>query len=475
MLRIQMTDNIFNFLPYFYLLSATALIIKPVTFFFLNLYSVNQIKNLNQLIIHSVAAITISSLLIGILFFIVHDILHAFRGFSRSVLFIDWTITLLFIIPIRIYWFIRCQRYGCEDTDITLRNNWRNWLNTSLCYFLPLITILAGYMAINKFYAGSFMPVSGQIKRWWGTLPNTVYGEPITTLQGVFKGILDPGIETGPLWMITKPIYTISLWLSNTFQLVKGPDSIAHPYMLALIWIILLAILIAIFLGSWQIFTRKAEHLGLAALAAGCYFHAISYKATGYLHAKYWYWISEMILIVIFSGLVIGSALNYLHGGQTGRKLIKTVSSVAVFLLVIGFGYSILSDFPIRGATIQQYDYMGEKNFIESQSNPGDVIGMTGGGLVGYFVFDRKIVNLDGLINSAAYYEKLKSDQADEYLRDIGVKYIYGEESVLLDSDPYRWIFSDHIRFKAQGPYFALYDYCQENCKSENNISDISK
>lgn len=463
--RIQTTDNIFNFLPFFYLLSAFSLVIKPITFYFLKLYDINQIKELKQVIIRSAAAVTISSILIGIFFFIAHDLMHAFRGFSRSVLMIDWLLTLLIMVPLRIFVFIRCQRYGCEEEDITLKMNWRSWLSAASVYFLPLFTVLAGYMAINKSYSDSAMPVSGQIKRWWGTLPNTVYGRPISTLQGVISGFLDSDVETGPFWLITQPVNSIALWLSKAFQLVKSPSSLAHPYMLALVWIVLFAILIAILIGSWQIFARQADRLGLAALAAGCFIHVISYKTTGYLHAKYWYWISEMILLVVISGLILGSAFKNWYGKKSGRDLIRGFSTFAVILIIAGFGNSILHDFPIKGSAIKQYDYLGEKIFIESRTKPGEVIGMTGGGLIGYFVPDRKIVNLDGLINSAEYFEKLKSDQANDYLKDIGVKYIYGEEAVLLDSDPYRWIFTDHIRYKAQGPFFSIYDYCEEPCK----------
>jgi hypothetical protein len=463
--RIQTTANIFNFLPFFYLLAAFSLAIKPVAFYFFYLYDGSLSKDLRQVIIRSVTAVTISSLLIAFIFFILHDLLHAFRGFSRSVLLIDWLLTLVLVVPLRVFRFIRYQRYGCEEVDITLKNNWRTWLSAALRYFLPVFTILAGYMAINKTYAGSAMPVSGQIKRWWGTLPNTVYGRPITTLQGVIRGISDSGVETGPFWLVTKPINTMALWLSRSFNLTSGHNAVAHPYMLALVWIVLSGILIAVLIGSWQIFTRHAERLGLAALTSGCFIHVISYKTTGYLHAKYWYWIGEMILLVIVFGLILGSALNNLHGKKTGQKLIKGISSLAVILLVVNFGFSIVRDFPLNNSVIKQYDYLGEKNFIESQTQPGDVIGMTGGGLVGYFVPDRKIVNLDGLINSAEYFEKLKSDQANDYLKKIGLSYVYGEASVLLDSDPYRWIFTDHLQFKAQGSYFSLYDYCVEFCK----------
>ena len=248
------------------------------------------------------------------------------------------------------------------------------------------------------------------------------------------------------------------------FQLVKTPNTIPHPFMLALVWVALAAIIIMLLLGTWQIFARQSDRIGLAALAAGCFIHVISYKTTGYLHAKYWYWISEMILIVLVGGLVLGSAIKNWYSTRSGHVFIRGFSFLSVFFLLAGFIFTIFRDFPVNGTAVSQYDYLGEKTFIESQTAPGDVIGMTGGGLVGYFVPDRKIVNLDGLINSAEYFERLRSDQARNYLEEIGVKYIYGEEPVLLDSDPYRWIFTDHIRFKAQGPFFSIYDYCVEVC-----------
>ena len=462
--RIQTTDNIFNFLPFFYLLAAFSLVIKSVTFYFLGLYKIDHFKNFKHIFMRSILAVTISSLLIGFVFFIVHDLMHAFRGFSRSVLVIDWLLSLLIFAPLRIFWYISCQRFGCDEEDNSLRSNWRSWLSTASAYFLPLFIVLAGYMMINKSYAGSAMPVSGQIKRWWGTLPNTVYGRPISHLPGVVSGFFDSDIESGPFWLITKPVNAIGLWLSRIFQLVKSPNMVPHPFMVALVWSAMVAIIIALLIGSWQIFARQSDRIGLVALAAGCFIHVISYKTTGYLHAKYWYWISEMILIVLVCGLIIGSAIKNWYGTRSGHVFVRGFSFLSVFLIIAGFMISIFRDFPLNETAVSQYDYLGEKNFIESQTEPGDVIGMTGGGLVGYFVPDRRIVNLDGLINSAEYFEMLRSDQSKNYLEDIGVKYIYGEEPVLLDSDPYRWIFTDQIRFKAQGPFFSIFDYCVAEC-----------
>jgi hypothetical protein len=369
------------------------------------------------------------------------------------------------MMAIRAYRFANYQRYSTEPDDLSLKKNWRSWLTNGAIYFLPLGTLLGGYMAFNKVYAGAAMPVSGQVKRWWGNLPNTVYGRPITTLQEVINSVFSSSDEIGPLWLLTKPLSSIALWLSRIFGLAGINNSMVHPYMLGLMWVIFFAILIAALIGSLQTFARYADRLGIAAFATGCFIHILSYKTTGYLHVRSWYWVGEMLLLVLSLGLVAGSAIKNLYTKKMGKILIKGFSGIFVCMLLLNFGVSIMQDFPANGAVVPLYDYENEKEFFEGETQPGDVIGMTGGGVIGYFVPDRHIVNLDGLINSSTYFDYLKTDRANRYLREIGVTYIYGEGPVLLDSDPYRWIFTKQIRYKSKGPTFMLYDYCAETCE----------
>jgi len=110
------------------------------------------------------------------------------------------------------------------------------------------------------------------------------------------------------------------------------------------------------------------------------------------------------------------------------------------------------------------YDMEGEQQFLAARTRPGDVIGMTGGGLIGYFMPERTILNLDGLINSAAYFELLKENRLEEYHRQVGTDFIYGDEQILLDSDPYRWTYTGRLSMAAQGPYYRLFKYCPDGC-----------
>lgn len=65
------------------------------------------------------------------------------------------------------------------------------------------------------------------------------------------------------------------------------------------------------------------------------------------------------------------------------------------------------------------------------------MIGMTGGGNVGYYIQNRTVVNMDGLINSPAYFEALQAGEANTYLQGIGLDYIFANPGIL-KAVPYR-------------------------------------
>src|SRR6185369_14864717 len=69
--------------------------------------------------------------------------------------------------------------------------------------------------------------------------------------------------------------------------------------------------------------------------------------------------------------------------------------------------------------------------YLEENTPPGSVIGMTGGGNVGYFIKDRTIVNMDGLINSYGYFQALKSGEAPSYLRGHKMQIIFASANLL--------------------------------------------
>lgn len=463
-LRIQITDNILNFLPFAYILITINLIVKPVAIYFFSGYDLKRYQNIKILIKQMVIAITIASVLVAIIVFLLFDEFKLFKGYSRSVLVLDYLLSLILLVGVRIIRYKKASRMGFSDEDTKLKDNWLKWISRAFVYFIPLSLSLVMYMTFNQIYAGSAMPVSGKIKHWWGTLPNTIYGQPIKTLAGVLKSLFDPSKETGPFWIVTHPIHDYSVRILKILRFSTSSSENIVPFLSVILGIILLSIILILVYHNREKFGKIIDQLALPAIAIGCLLHILSYKATGYLHAKYWYWISETALVFMLASIIFSIAVEDAFQRFTRKKTANLIYGLALAFPVVLFSHSILRDFPVDGYVNRLYDLNSETIFIENETIPGDVIGMTGGGLLGYFIPDRTFVNLDGLINSSEYFEKMKSNESHEYLGRIGIRYIYGEEAVLLDSDPYRWMFTGKLKFINKGPFFWLYRYCSEGC-----------
>jgi hypothetical protein len=119
----------------------------------------------------------------------------------------------------------------------------------------------------------------------------------------------------------------------------------------------------------------------------------------------------------------------------------------------------VLKRFPYSVPPDLQEDYLVGIHALEDSTEPGSLIGSTGGGVIGYFIKDRTIVNLDGLINSPEYFSLLKIGHGAVFLDRMGLDYVFGSETVLTQSDPYSEIFANHllkVDYKSEG---TLYRY----------------
>jgi len=457
--RLNSNKNIFDYLPFLYFLIGFSLVIKPSMLCFFRGYEFDKEKTVIRYLINIIIAVSISSGLIFLFLFTSHNILHVLQGFPRSAVLIDWVLSIFLIGGHHLYQQKRDLVRGSEEEDLSLKTNWRIWVGRTLDYFSPISLTLIIYLTINSCYAGTAMPVSGQIKRWWGTLPNTVYGQPIRTFAGVIKELFDPSRERGPFWLLTQPLDFSVSKLKIFLGYSQTKNELTHIFVVGIVWIIFLYLVYFKKVKHYEKFKKYASSIAMLPLFTGALFHAMSYKSTGYLHAKGWYWIGEMILIVLFLGILLAIFSDMIEKRVLGKKFVSILTFIACGALWGAFSVSILQQFPLNGQVPIEYNLDGEVQFIKSQTEPGDVIGMTGGGLTAYFVPDRTILNLDGLINSADYFRKLKEGETTEYLVENNVKYIYGEELILLDSDPYRWIFTDTLTVLEKGPFFSLYTY----------------
>jgi uncharacterized membrane protein YhaH (DUF805 family) len=397
-------------------------------------------------------------------FFMLHDVLGMLSGYPRMALVYDWAVSLVLLLGVRVIRKLRDLHYGHSGQDIRFTANWRGWFGRGAAFFLPLFAALGAYMVFNRAYAGSTMPVSGQIKRWWGTLPNTIYGQPIRSLTDALSGLMSASSDDGPFWLITRPLFQIAAWLSRLFSLPVSQPGTAHALMLVLVWGMALALVLVALEIHGRRLTELADRFALLPLAVGGVMHALSYKTTGYLHVRYWYWIAQMLLALLFLALLTAVLLERLEKNEKTKSFLANGAKTVSLVIWLIFAYGLLAEFPPGGNVRRLYDIEGERKFLAARTSQGDVIGLTGGGLLGYFMPERTILNLDGLINSAAYFKMLKENRLEEYHRQVSTDFIYGDEQILLDSDPYRWTYTGRLRPAANGPYYRLFRYCPVGC-----------
>ena len=335
------------------------------------------------------------------------------------------------------------------------RATWPRLFARSLAYFTPLILIVFGYMFWSQIGFGTPTPVSGQVKRWWGTLDNSPYGFPPKRLSNYIGQFVTDDPDVGPWSLATAPLYRAA-------ETLAGDDVGDRRLALAGIGggLAVLAGLLV-----WRDRARLSgviADLGLVPLLLGCLAQIGYYKLSGSVAQRPWYWIGEMLWLVLVGGVLLDSLLALLieNGRLPGRNrtppraaaLKRFGAMTAVFLL---FVLLFLPHIPrltrIFSPEIAQGEsfYRTRSAWLEANTEPGARIGMTGSGSSAYFTEGRTFINLDGLINSYEYFLHLQDGTADEYLEQVGLDYVFGNEYILTVSDPYGGIFEGRLKEEA--------------------------
>lgn len=408
-------------------------IIKPLSYFFFDLYKPLE-KPLWRVAKRILLAISVASFSIGILLLFFRW-LKIFETLPLSVVLIDGLGSLLGIFFLRLLAGTLSQKdEGHSDFSFYAWTFWREPVRRSFVYYLPVATLLGIYLVFNHFCIGSLMPVSGEIKHWWGTLPNPVYGIVTKTIPDLF------GLSAkSNAWSI----FTIPMqWMSATFGTGSGsPYALFSQYFVIAAFTII-TIFSAISERLW--FAGILDQLGLFVLLAALYSQIINYTSTTYLSMRHWYWVGEMlfgvICLAIFSEMIYRSLSKLRIVRVTWQGILTIVGAGCIVL----FWKMMLQEFSYAPSNTVSA-YIAEARAIESYTEPGALIGMPGGGSAAYFITDRTIVNLDGLINSPEYFSALQQGQGAVFLSHMELDYVYGRNYVITESDPYKGIFIGHL------------------------------
>jgi hypothetical protein len=426
-LRLGLPDY-YEFKPALAATLAAALAVRMPLFYFLGLYE-HPAGPFRRRAVRLALAAGLSSALI-LAFMLPLGRLGLTGSFPRSVLLFEWGLFLL--AGLAVEGLLGWLGGGAGTPAAGRPASLKTWLGRGLAFFgLPGASLLA-YMTWNRLVFGTPMPVSGQIKGWWGGL-QTVYGVRAAT----------PGSLLG-----------LEVLSGIVSSLVPG-----LPAALALVLPAAGLILLLVLLKRQKALRLAADRLSLLPLGLGLAVHMASYTARGYVGLRSWYWAPQMLLLTLLAALLVEGLLRLARASHLQTSAAQGLAWVLSLAVLLGFGgmlFRLVPLSPVQGGP----DQFGlSAGFIQAHTEPGAAVGLTGGGDTAYFITGRTIVNLDGLVNSYEYFRLLRQFAAYRYLDAIGLDYVYAKPDMIFESDPYTGVFHGRLELVAVDGEYGLYRY----------------
>lgn len=176
-----------------------------------------------------------------------------------------------------------------------------------------------------------------------------------------------------------------------------------------------LAVNLPLFIGLCTLAARggKLGHLVFLLPYVCLMLCAYSFYVLGqWFYPRYYY--APMYVVV----LVVSVALGSLYAGLPGRRLRATLAAALVLLLAVGFALEWRSIASRQSGC----GYLQLARWIEVNTPPEAVVGAFQSGVLGYFL-ERKVVNLDGVVNPEAL-EALQRQEVFAYVKREGIDLI---------------------------------------------------
>ncbi len=441
-----------------YPMVAAGLLVKPIAYYFLSLYSSASGKRITGLLLRLVVA-SVAALVVEFGFLLLLNHLKVVPTVSKSILLID---ALLSFGLVFIHHLVARKKIDENQKSpqaaltewMTL--NWRRIIAEGFLIGLPIAVLISTYMILNKVFFGTFTPVSGQIKTWWSTLPNTIYGHKVTllTVLGLY-----PDGNYGAWSLVTNQFFTFADTLTRWFKMAN-PRASASIFGISFTVVSILVLMLMNY--KHGNLARKSFSLFIPALMLGATLQFMYYTTVGYQHTRAWYWIAQMLSMVLLGSVLLEGFTIWMKKGRV-RSIISLIVFMGLFVYISTLHIRYIVNLAPQEVSLEnQDDYLSEVTQLEALTEEASLIGMTGGGSTAYFIQNRTVVNLDGLINSADYFQAIKTGNGQKWLDALPLDYVFGKEYTLTISDPYNAIFVNRLQEveRIDSPeQFILYKY----------------
>jgi hypothetical protein len=437
-LRVGITGY-YEYVDVALMMMALSLVVKVPSAFLFGLYQPSILRRAGELFKRLILFSITGSAITGILMMASLQLGLVQGSFSRLTILIDLGLTFLFFGMSR-FLFIGLRTSPPLSADLqekprdTLRNHWKKWLGDGALYYGIVLSTLGIYMVWSRIAFGTTSPVSGQIKQWWASLPGRAYGGSSRDILSFF-GLSYVTDENA--WRPVSRI--VGGWAERMWEILPIVDVWRYLLLLTVFAIIFYLLLLA---------NRKKGKVAIAQMSlipllSSAWLQILYYSMLGYAAHKEWYWVSQLVITVLTFSLIFGVLYTLIRRLPYRQWFAWGLVAYAGISMGISFWQQIRSMMPYNHWSADA-PYMDIVPLLEEHTEPGSLIGLTGGGNVGYFIQDRTVLNMDGLINSYPYFQALQAHQGGEYLYNIGLDYVLANP-VILDQQPYKGQFNEYL------------------------------
>ena len=293
--------------------------------------------------------------------------------------------------------------------------------NFSLLIVAPVIILFGAYLIFNYWEFQTITPVSGMVKKLYETewlsagYPN----------GGFYKNILFHfkyiyGISIGQIWNSVQ----FSAFSYFNLSLIN----------IGFIWFLTKISILPLLVGIFNVIKfRNNSRLSKILFAYFFFsiFHVILY-ATQLPHFTIygtWYFSLEILMITILYSMGLMYIFDRIYSFSKG-KIPTTIGVILLLPFVLLLSSVTIYESALYGAKDPRVNrFLLASEWINSNLPKNIMIGAHSSGTLGYFVEDRSVINLDGLINSYQYYNVLRNGKFKEYVID-NIDY-YSDYSIL--------------------------------------------
>lgn len=272
--------------------------------------------------------------------------------------------------------------------------------------------LAAPYLLWNLSMYGHPVPISGRVKAF-------LSAQQLGAIEK--QGTIPLVHRILQRWKSTDPIYEGAEVAVKVVRILF--DKLSLPTEVTPVLLVLAVIGFILWFLREPLLKRLAKLQPFAPLVAFAAVTCVYYNVCLFGRQRYWYFIPQMVLSCMGIALLLDSLWERIKVFQRSSLRLGTSLFVCLLSLAASGGWLIrLQVTPgFSGATYpHRYDVA---QWLQRNTAADTRIGVWNAGIVGYFS-RRAVINLDGLVNSPAYFQRIKEQTVVSYLKEQEVDFV---------------------------------------------------